>query len=1072
MNRLLLIAPKTILSKYISKHFMELSVEDFFSVEKRIRIPSYYFSIYKNDTLRQSSSILSYMLDKDINVFRNFNEKAFSKECISKLAYRNVRIKEEDIEEYPILLENNKLCENLIRENPMLIKKLHTSQITPKIISLLADSYYVPDEDDFMKSPLFSQNERLVARGLENHPDIILQIPNVSLDNVRIAIRNGFLPKKDHFYSHPHLRKFNLLLEKAFESDPSMISIFDREHLTITKALDANSRGYIADEKDLITNRDLTLFRCIMESAIKKNPKMILYLSPVCSIDSFIMDEALQKYEITKEDLKNFPDLTKNYSIMCHLPQFRLYSAYLTDEEKEKELEKALRNDQNLTIDVLPFLDYRFGAKADIRKLNRLLECLKIKIHESDMDEQQYYFELLDEIIDGIVKMHYTENKSSFLYADIVSLHDDLVVAFEKTTITQNLEYLYSFVINLYDFVGKKISKECLVQNIEKLYRIYKEEKEFDLSVTSNFCNYVLNEHRNYFCSKEKTIILKDVEEKMTLAHKKKNSILNGRKIQKITEFIRDRQWSQLGITEEEFHAIMKYTEKDILNNKDIRKSNMNIKMEDLDIVAIYFEGYGTLNIDIVKFVLNGSDIEAIKFIIRKFEQIKFKLISNVTLSEEQKRISLCERRKLGGLNHTNYIIAEEDRYVKNLSSLLLKLNDKVLDKILENKKFIPEVVSLLPLLGLIEEFNIDTFLNILSNYDRVLYKISKGIASPPNVDHTSFILNKIDDVILLANAYSSIDNITLFALGKNIVSSIDEQNSTRYLEFYLKMLDRQTGNMPPICIQTLDYYVESGLYSDPERLLIGKKPFKSSCIDLLNPGGISTYIELLRSISGDVALVRDHNKNLLSRVFLFRRGNIVQMVTYHNDKIPIELYKKIADEMMKKASANQDNINYIFINAGNENLKKEGYITLYDSRFRTCFPHADTCCYGILLSSSENVQKEIDIKLDFDAVVKGSYIKPRKKVSYDPMESEITRLRALYVVMEEDTIAKENKAQDFEPFYKEEYKNVFCGEDWYIAVKMDGTLEELVLPTKDPRTYEEVEQVRGKINSHMNKTL
>ena len=62
---------------------------------------------------------------------------------------------------------------------------------------------------------------------------------------------------------------------------------------------------------------------------------------------------------------------------------------------------------------------------------------------------------------------------------------------------------------------------------------------------------------------------------------------------------------------------------------------------------------------------------------------------------------------------------------------------------------------------------------------------------------------------------------------------------------------------------------------------------------------------------------------------------------------------------------------------------------------------------------------------------------------------------------MEDHSLNKENRFCSFEPFYKEEYANVVCGEDWYIAIRTDGTLEELVLPSKDSRTYEEFEQMK-----------
>ena len=59
------------------------------------------------------------------------------------------------------------------------------------------------------------------------------------------------------------------------------------------------------------------------------------------------------------------------------------------------------------------------------------------------------------------------------------------------------------------------------------------------------------------------------------------------------------------------------------------------------------------------------------------------------------------------------------------------------------------------------------------------------------------------------------------------------------------------------------------------------------------------------------------------------------------------------------------------------------------------------------------------------------------------------------------DVEIKEKKAREFTPFYIKEYEKVVCGEDWYIAIKQDGTLEEMILQSNDNRTYDEVEQVK-----------
>ena len=58
----------------------------------------------------------------------------------------------------------------------------------------------------------------------------------------------------------------------------------------------------------------------------------------------------------------------------------------------------------------------------------------------------------------------------------------------------------------------------------------------------------------------------------------------------------------------------------------------------------------------------------------------------------------------------------------------------------------------------------------------------------------------------------------------------------------------------------------------------------------------------------------------------------------------------------------------------------------------------------------------------------------------------------------------KELNSRNFEPFYMSEYNKVVCGEDWYLAEKKDGTIEELILPTNSKEKYEEISNVKNEL--------
>lgn len=1061
MNRIIMSLPKPLLKRYVLNIFSELSIDDFFQIIKKIDIPAPY--IRRNSILNKDSKVLNYMLDINKNFFEYFEPEAFSIECVNKIADLGVKIQYHHIDKYPILLQNIKICESIIKEFPSLLKKLNESQITENIISILEDSYYTPDEEDINKSPLFLKSEKLMKKAIYENPILILRVVEPSDEIIETALLGGYIPEKTHFINNPYLLNNNNLLMKAFENDPSMIVYFESEKITNESVMSAKKRGFIASEDDLLKNINLRNKQYIMEDAIKKEPRLIRLLGENCYVDHLLMKETLEKYRITKEDLENNPALVKNYLLMSMLPEFSLYSAFITVKQKEKAIASVLSNLHTLTTDNLPFLDSKFGGKADIEKINELLKYFNLSIDENDLNIQQGYLQALDKVIDGIVNIRYIQNKFSFKYPDIVAVNDSLIKLFSNVVSTKNYELISEYVKELHSFVGGTIPIEQLKSEVEHYYNICVNNQSIDLSITNEFCNKILNQHRNYFMNNEKIKLLSDIEEKLKLTEKKTATILNGRKINKIEKYIKENNYQQLGITEEQFLSDIKNVVNSILNNKDIKKSGIQIDISKLNEIGHAFKYYGRLDENGVNYILSINNSEVSKFIVRKFEQIKFRYISSVTLTEEESYISQWDKSKLGGLNQTNYVIGDNDRCIKNLSELILNLDEETITRILDNKNLIRDVSFLLPFLHLIDELDVKTFINILVDYDRIKSRIINITDSSENLDFTAIILKKIDDLIFLANAYSSIDDITLFALGREIVSEVGEYNSSRYFDFYTQMVNRQNGSIPPISLQTQNYYLESGMYSDPERLLIGKKPNKDSCIDL-NSAGVMAYNEVLLQNSGDVILIRDTQKRLVSRILLFRRGNVIQMVTRAGENLPMDLYKAIADQIIRQSISNNDNIDYVFVsNDSSSNSRDANYISVKDIRFVNNFPHADFSVSSLLLSSKRKMQgfEEKELELDFDIEPKCLYQKTRKKISYQPTETEITRLRALKITMETNPEAKENMSRNFEPFYSKEYVKVICGEDWYIAIKDDGTVEELILTINDTRIIDEIEKIK-----------
>ena len=76
--------------------------------------------------------------------------------------------------------------------------------------------------------------------------------------------------------------------------------------------------------------------------------------------------------------------------------------------------------------------------------------------------------------------------------------------------------------------------------------------------------------------------------------------------------------------------------------------------------------------------------------------------------------------------------------------------------------------------------------------------------------------------------------------------------------------------------------------------------------------------------------------------------------------------------------------------------------------------------------------------------------------------EEALTALKALKSSLDNSEEAKNN----FEPFYRNEFIKVISGEDWYIAIKETGEIEEVILPSNDPRTMIEYTEAMSEIKA------
>lgn len=1043
MNKAVLYLPKKLLQSYIIKNFSKFTVEEYFLLVKNGNsIPPYLFP--QNEIISKNTEVLLNELEKNDFIITYFNDEAITGEVIDFIIEKNLSVTRTQLNLKPVLKNNKKLRNHLIKKGTLTLDDLDMNDLDDELADVLYDNNFVPTTKDLVDYPILRKNSGLVKRCISHEPRAIMILDNITEEYISIAVSHGFIAKKEDYLRRPTLQKYEELLHESYNYDKSVVAFMSKDMITYFIESDFYKSGITLTEEELNANPDLFYFGKIVSRTIVEHPELIKKIKEKCYIGTDALDYVLSQVEITEEDFYNNPDLAKSAELIFRLPEFKLFYYYLDDKEKEMALTEYLKEGKDIT--TLPFLNPIFTGKIPLDQISRMKSLIETKVDESNIDVQKYYSDILDSLIDGTINIKYYQQKSTYRYPDLVSLNDDVLYAFEKGT----KEALDNLINDIYMFTRHTIDIEEIREKIYEFQREYNETHELNPDITLDFYNKVLNQHRNAFMSSHKQTIIDNISYKIELTDKKKQTIINGKKLELVTKFISHYDYEKLSTSIEEIKQKEDVAIQTILNNKDIKKNHSYITEGMLRRLNIIFQTRGIITKEDVMEKLNIEDKEAVTFIVKQYDKIRMELSQNI---EYTPSITLPDIRKIGGLNYTNFKIADNTRMYANLSRILINLDEETVKEILSNEH-IEEILPLIHFINVTTELNSVTFINILRSYDRVREKIASAKHIEDDGDLSIEILSSIDDVIFLANAYASVNDITKYAFKESTLDLLDDYDLARYAEFYTKTLSRQTSNIPYINVTTdITSYV-SGDYTDTDRLAIGKKPANDSCIDLLNSAGRSTYLECLGKETGDVIMVRNQmNKSFDNRILIFRRGNVVQLVPKAGSRSTVSAQdlKLIADQIMNEAIRHNDNIDYVIVNG-----KYEGFEVIEEARLISEFPHADVFKEGTILCS-----KEEKPEFDFKAEPKVTYRKPRKKLNTSPTELEITRIKALDILLTENKSLKEEKSRSFEPFYMKEYIKVICNEEFYIAVKKDGTLEELILPTASEEALIEMEEVR-----------
>lgn len=640
--------------------------------------------------------------------------------------------------------------------------------------------------------------------------------------------------------------------------------------------------------------------------------------------------------------------------------------------------------------------------------LSSLSKCdlLSINIDESDMDVQQSFYSELNYLIDSILDIRYKENKSSFAFYDIASVN-----AF----IRNNIDSLNYVCTRLYDFVGHIVSYQSIMSDLRQLDT---GSESLSLSDTSFFCNKILNLHKDYFYRENRKIIYKDLSSKIDVSDRVKKSLFNSVRIKKVINLLSD----SIYLKSNKYISEVKRFKKYICKN-DILSSYFDVFFNNFSSFIDYYRN-GCLDIDHVRGITGIDDSDVLNLFIKKFNKFILNLSNCVILSDIDK--SSIDYSNIP-FNYNNFKIFDRKRYINSIRyiSSLCGLNHFF------NK--CDDILFLVSFVGLFDELDFELCSNLINNYDYICRHIDGSICK------------NFFSIYYSCDEFSSRNKMSMYALGKNVSDCIKISDSFNYLDFYMKMIKKYGCYIPSVSFYKSDYLYESGCFSDLDRLLIGKKAGTYSCIQIGSP----TFDDVLLSFNNDVVLVKDSN-GIKYRIFLFRKGNVVQMATNFKTPFSIDVYEEICRQIILNSSGD---IKFVFVNTSSCSNKHVNYPIVHDSRFIDKFPYSDLFIDSIMLYGD-------DYNLaNYDESNYNLYPKKRMPINYNGSIDDVIRLEAFNLIL--------NNNYDIsllDKFNYYSYKSIICGEDWYIIVFDDCSYSEFFLDIACDQSRCELEGVKKRL--------
>ncbi len=703
----------------------------------------------------------------------------------------------------------------------------------------------------------------------------------------------------------------------------------------------------------------------------------------------------------------------------------------------------------------------------------KILNILYKKIDTSDENVLEKYFNHLDHLIDAIINIRFKKYKTKFLSIDemdyfleqainfIYQKKDEKYLKLITEEIINKVKDACSFPVNL--------TFDDLHQYVLDVYHLDSYANIFPKDKITEMYALISNRIEAGFVSQTKKEIKEELCEELEYTDKKRETIITSYKLNVVDSYIKKREYDKLNITKKDLLKMAKDKRDDILNIKEVIKNKIKIDNDSLD----YFEErfiQGSLSEEEIVKLLNCSK-KISKLILKKYNEIKLSLVNNIDIDKVSINKLLYQRRHIIGFNYNNFEIINNTDSLFYVENIIKNLPDYVKDKIVKDPSLYEELNFLIPFLEYFPELNVDKFCKIIKNYPVVRDEILKGKAySETYINDYTWIQMHIEDIISLSLGFSSVNDAEYVLLGKDVYDK-NPLRSSKYAEFYLRMLNKRSSYFPIIKSSYQGYSYELSNYHDQNRLLIGVN-CEGSCMDLFHNKGCETYEKVLLDKDADVIMINDAFGKFYARILIFRKGNFALMGPIRNKSLNHEknefdknLVKHIALNILKESMKNDDNIDFVFMadttfyNSKHQSIND--FVTLKDDRFANLFPHADLDSKVLVLAYNQNRKY-----VSFDMLPKEEYYLPHKKINYNPTNEDVKRILAL------DKMLSNDLDHNIKPFDVNNYQKVVVGESWYLALRLDGTLEECLLSNADKLSVNEFVNMKMKIVEEQNDVL